>query len=81
MTKLLTDTSYGSGFGGHDDLVETYALTPGHPGYIDILDNGYETWPVHHLIAHALEAAALIPSMLCADALTVTDALHHESTD
>lgn len=45
MTKLLTDTAYGSGFGGQDDLVETFALVKGHPGYVDLLENGYSTWP------------------------------------
>eukprot|EP00040_Diaphanoeca_grandis_P022458 m.120654 g.120654 ORF g.120654 m.120654 type:complete len:517 (-) comp28822_c0_seq2:151-1701(-) len=44
MTKLLYDTSHTQ-FGGGEDLIKTYVLTPTFPGYVDLLDKGYTTWP------------------------------------
>lgn len=38
MTRYLTDIQ-------RSDLVFLYATKPGFPGYVDLLDKGYETWP------------------------------------
>jgi hypothetical protein len=43
MTKLLYDTSQG--FGGEDALLAQLALQPTAPGYNDLLEKGYTTWP------------------------------------
>jgi hypothetical protein len=43
LFKLLTDTA--AGFGGEDALAVSLATVAGHPGYVDLLDNGYTTWP------------------------------------
>ena len=45
MYKLLGDRASGYGFNGSLELAMTLTTADDHPGYMDILNNGYTTWP------------------------------------
>ena len=45
MYKLLGDRASGYSFKGSLELAMTLTTVGGHPGYMDLLNSGYTTWP------------------------------------
>ena len=45
MYKLLVDRASGYGFTDSLKLAMTLTTVRGHPGFVDLLDSGYTTWP------------------------------------